>query len=221
MAEVARGGGTDELIPMVMRVPRLVDHDLEPCFGEWSLLGLGDILIPGFLVAYVHGFDLIASQRRLYYTVTVIGYGVGLVVTFVSLFLMKTAQPALLYLVPATLIPVVIIARQRGEFSDIWYGLKPLTPPPSEEEAEPPPAVVQAKEQPTDSRRKSLDKSKAGATSAEKPGSAAVGKSAAASAGSAAQPQRLVKPSMRSSSGAASSVQPPILLGTMFTVGMR
>ncbi|KAH7986940.1 hypothetical protein HPB52_024628 [Rhipicephalus sanguineus] len=120
MVEVARGGGSDELIPMVMRVPRLGDHDLAACFGEWSLLGLGDILIPGFLVAYVHSFDLIASQRRLYYTTTVIAYGVGLVVTFVALFLMKTAQPALLYLVPATLIPVVVIARHRGELHDIW-----------------------------------------------------------------------------------------------------
>ncbi|KAL3214538.1 hypothetical protein MRX96_051457 [Rhipicephalus microplus] len=124
MVEVARGGGTDELIPMVFRVPRLGDHDLAACFGEWTLLGLGDILIPGFLVAYVHGFDLIASQRRFYYTVTVIGYGVGLVVTFLALFLMKTAQPALLYLVPATLIPVVAIARCRGELNDIWYGFK-------------------------------------------------------------------------------------------------
>ncbi|XP_037502412.2 uncharacterized protein LOC119376749 [Rhipicephalus sanguineus] len=158
MVEVARGGGSDELIPMVMRVPRLGDHDLAACFGEWSLLGLGDILIPGFLVAYVHSFDLIASQRRLYYTTTVIAYGVGLVVTFVALFLMKTAQPALLYLVPATLIPVVVIARHRGELHDIWYGFKPATPPPSEEDAEPP-AVDQGKEQPKDSRRKSLDSS--------------------------------------------------------------
>ncbi|XP_037515850.2 signal peptide peptidase-like 2B [Rhipicephalus sanguineus] len=186
MVEVARGGGSDELIPMVMRVPRLGDHDLAACFGEWSLLGLGDILIPGFLVAYVHSFDLIASQRRLYYTTTVIAYGVGLVVTFVALFLMKTAQPALLYLVPATLIPVVVIARHRGELHDIWYGFKPATPPPSEEDAESP-AVDQGKEQPKDSRRKSLDSSE-GAASTEEAGSPVVKTPAA---GSAAQPQRV------------------------------
>ncbi|XP_075726188.1 signal peptide peptidase-like 2B [Rhipicephalus microplus] len=215
MVEVARGGGTDELIPMVFRVPRLGDHDLAACFGEWTLLGLGDILIPGFLVAYVHGFDLIASQRRFYYTVTVIGYGVGLVVTFLALFLMKTAQPALLYLVPATLIPVVAIARCRGELNDIWYGFKPVTPPPSEE-AEPP-AVVQGKEPRTDSRRKSLDKSEE-TTSTAQSGSA-VGDSPATR--SPAQPQRVVRPTIASPAGAASSVQPPALLSTMFTLGMR
>nr|XP_037286084.1 signal peptide peptidase-like 2B [Rhipicephalus microplus] len=215
MVEVARGGGTDELIPMVFRVPRLGDHDLAACFGEWTLLGLGDILIPGFLVAYVHGFDLIASQRRFYYTVTVIGYGVGLVVTFLALFLMKTAQPALLYLVPATLIPVVAIARCRGELNDIWYGFKPVTPPPSEE-AEPP-AVAQGKEQRTDSRRKSLDKSEE--TTSTEPSGSAVGDPPATR--SPAQPQRVVRPTIPSPAGAASSVQPPALLSTMFTLGMR
>lgn len=152
----------------------------------------------------------------LYLFIRYLAYGVGLVVTFVALFLMKTAQPALLYLVPATLIPVVVIARHRGEFHEIWYGLKPATPPPSEEDAEPP-AVDQGKEQPKDSRRKSLDSSE-GAASTEEPGSS-VGKSPAA--GSAAQPQRVVSPAIRSPAGAASSVQPPALLGTMFTVGMR
>ncbi|KAH8037577.1 hypothetical protein HPB51_014892 [Rhipicephalus microplus] len=225
MVEVARGGGTDELIPMVFRVPRLGDHDLAACFGEWTLLGLGDILIPGFLVAYVHGFDLIASQRRFYYTVTVIGYGVGLVVTFLALFLMKTAQPALLYLVPATLIPVVAIARCRGELNDICGEYRslaaclepqqPVTPPPSEE-AEPP-AVAQGKEQRTDSRRKSLDKSEE--TTSTEPSGSAVGDPPATR--SPAQPQRVVRPTIPSPAGAASSVQPPALLSTMFTLGMR
>ncbi|KAH6920752.1 hypothetical protein HPB50_028259 [Hyalomma asiaticum] len=218
MVEVARGSGTDEMIPMVMRVPRFGNQDLAACYGDWSLLGLGDILIPGFLVAYVHSFDLIASQRRLYYTTTVIAYSVGLVVTFVALFLMQTAQPALLYLVPATLIPTVAIARHRGELRDIWYGFKPKTPPPSEEEGEQP--AVQRKgsegEQSKDSRRKSIEPSDVG-SSPESGGLA--GKPP--TAGSAAQPQRVVSPAVRSPSGAASGAAPPALLGTMFTVGLR
>ncbi|KAL1419744.1 hypothetical protein MTO96_004666 [Rhipicephalus appendiculatus] len=138
MVEVARGGGTDEQIPMVLRVPHLSNEDISACFGEYSVLGFGDILIPGFLVAYVHSFDLIATQGCLYYAASVTAYGVGLVVTFVGLYIMRMAQPALLYLVPATLIPVILIAWYRGELREIWYGrFKPETPLPSEEESEP------------------------------------------------------------------------------------
>ncbi|XP_054926556.1 signal peptide peptidase-like 2B [Dermacentor andersoni] len=138
MVEVARGGGSDEQIPMVMRVPHLSNEDIGACFGEYSVLGFGDILIPGFLVAYVHSFDLIASQGCLYYVTSVTAYGAGLVVTFIGLYVMKMAQPALLYLVPATLIPVILVAWCRGELREIWYGIKLETPFPSEEEPEPP-----------------------------------------------------------------------------------
>lgn len=229
MVEVARGGGTDELIPMVMRVPRFGNQDLAACYGEWSLLGLGDILIPGFLVAYVHSYDLIATRRRLYYTTTVIAYGVGLVVTFVGLYIMRTAQPALLYLVPATLTPVVLIARHRGELREIWYGLKPETPPPSEEEDEPPAVQRKAVEGPANAkehgkaqeRRKSREPSEVG--DAPEAGGAAGRPPAAGSV--AATPQRVVSPAIRSPTGAAAAsgtaVPPPALLGTMFTVGLR
>ncbi|XP_077524526.1 signal peptide peptidase-like 2B isoform X2 [Amblyomma americanum] len=124
MVEVARGGGSHEQIPMVMRVPHFGNEDIAACSGQYSVLGFGDILIPGFLVAYVHSFDLIVTQGRLYYVTSMIAYGVGLVLTFAGLYITKMAQPALLYLVPATLIPVIGIAWYRSELRDIWYGIK-------------------------------------------------------------------------------------------------
>ena len=42
--------------------------------------------------------------------------------TFISLFLMDSAQPALLYIVPCTLLPVMLTACVRGEFKDMWDG---------------------------------------------------------------------------------------------------
>ena len=45
-----------------------------------------------------------------------------MVLTFVALLSMKRAQPALIYLVPATLIPVILCALIRKEFSAIWHG---------------------------------------------------------------------------------------------------
>ena len=42
--------------------------------------------------------------------------------TFISLFLMNSAQPALLYLVPFTLIPIILTALARGELQSMWDG---------------------------------------------------------------------------------------------------
>ena len=49
-------------------------------------------------------------------------YALSLVATFISLFLMDSAQPALLYIVPCTLLPVMFTACVRGEFKDMWDG---------------------------------------------------------------------------------------------------
>ena len=49
-------------------------------------------------------------------------YALSLVATFISLFLMDSAQPALLYIVPCTLLPVMLAACARGEFRDMWDG---------------------------------------------------------------------------------------------------
>ena len=49
-------------------------------------------------------------------------YCVGLVCTYVALFLTKTAQPALLYLVPTTLGSVAVLALCRKEFKFFFTG---------------------------------------------------------------------------------------------------
>lgn len=126
MVEVAKGGNTQEQLPMVLRVPHFNNESLSVCFGQFSLLGFGDILVPGLLVAYCHGFDLLTTRSRLYFFTGTMFYGVGLVLTFIALYLMRTPQPALLYLVPATLLPTICIAWCRGQLADIWHGVKPV-----------------------------------------------------------------------------------------------
>jgi len=126
---------TQESLPMLLRVDHLsivgvnTSDPLEVCYRDmrtysYSLLGFGDILVPGLLVSYCHAFDLIHGIRgRLYFVSTSIAYAVGLIITFVGLFLMKgVAQPALLYLVPCTLIPPIILALWRKEFRALWDG---------------------------------------------------------------------------------------------------
>jgi len=134
MVEVATGGGSstngtggsdsvNEQLPMVLRVPRVGHYALSVCQQPYSLLGFGDILVPGMLVGFCHGFDLATSSRhKVYYVTTLVAYGVGLVVTFISLYLMASAQPALLYLVPFTVIPVCVLGFARSEMKALWQG---------------------------------------------------------------------------------------------------
>ncbi|XP_042874656.1 signal peptide peptidase-like 2A isoform X1 [Penaeus japonicus] len=125
MVEVAKGGPSQEQMPMVLKVPNF-DFELSKICDlqdNYNLLGFGDILIPGLLVSFVHSFDLQAGTPcRLYFIINIIGYGSGLVTTFIALWLMSFAQPALLYLVPFTLIPTFVTAAARGEFMAMWRG---------------------------------------------------------------------------------------------------
>jgi len=118
MIEVATGGGTGQSVPMVLKIPALTG-DLP---GQFKILGLGDIAIPGLLISLLLRHDLLTQTKCLrgYFTAGVIGYAAGLFATFISLYLMKHGQPALLFLVPGTLLPTVFIALRKGELGALW-----------------------------------------------------------------------------------------------------
>merc|ERR1719228_2662079 len=124
MVEVATGHSSDEQLPMVLKVPHLSRDPGRVCFVHtYSLLGFGDILVPGLLLSYAHSYDLLTGIKyKLYWSITTIAYILGLVATFISLFLMNSAQPALLYLVPFTLIPTILVGWLRGDLPAMWKG---------------------------------------------------------------------------------------------------
>uniref|UniRef100_A0A8C7TTJ2 Signal peptide peptidase-like 2B n=1 Tax=Oncorhynchus mykiss TaxID=8022 RepID=A0A8C7TTJ2_ONCMY len=149
MVEVAAGpsdSSTHEKLPMVLKVPCLNSSPLALCDRPFSLLGFGDILVPGLLVAYCHRFDILMQSSRFYFLACTIGYGIGLLITFVALALMQMGQPALLYLVPCTLLSSLAVALWRKELPLFWTGsgfvlpivLQPInctqTPGPTREE---------------------------------------------------------------------------------------
>eukprot|EP00448_Togula_jolla_P012064 CAMPEP_0170594560 /NCGR_PEP_ID=MMETSP0224-20130122/14067_1 /TAXON_ID=285029 /ORGANISM="Togula jolla, Strain CCCM 725" /LENGTH=565 /DNA_ID=CAMNT_0010918629 /DNA_START=73 /DNA_END=1768 /DNA_ORIENTATION=+ len=117
MIEVATGGGTGQSVPMVLKLPTLGGIP-----GQFKILGLGDIAIPGLLISFLLRHDLVSQTKRCqgYFTAGVIGYGLGLCATFVSLYLMQHGQPALLFLVPGTLVPTFLIAWRKGELHTLW-----------------------------------------------------------------------------------------------------
>ncbi|OAE19436.1 hypothetical protein AXG93_1040s1000 [Marchantia polymorpha subsp. ruderalis] len=119
MIVVARGdksGG--EGIPMLLKVPRLFDP-----WGGYSIIGFGDILLPGLLVAFCLRYDWAAKKTLYggYFLWSTVGYGLGLFLTYVALNLMNgNGQPALLYIVPCTLGTVIALGWWREEFGILW-----------------------------------------------------------------------------------------------------
>ncbi|CAD2100444.1 signal peptide peptidase, putative [Plasmodium vinckei brucechwatti] len=105
---------------------------------HYSMLGLGDIIIPGILMALCLRFDYYLHRNKIhkgntkkmfndlsihepfkkyyFYTITVF-YQAGLMLTYFMLFYFQHAQPALLYLVPACIIAIVGCALCKKEFT--------------------------------------------------------------------------------------------------------
>lgn len=120
MIKVATGGSTGEAIPMLLKMPRLND-----ALAGYSLLGLGDIALPGLFVSFVLRFDYMKRTRSVwasYYFISCVAYAMGLVLTYVGLAIMQSGQPALLYLVPCLLGSVFFVAWRRGEIGELWEG---------------------------------------------------------------------------------------------------
>ncbi|XP_050205938.1 signal peptide peptidase-like 3 [Mercurialis annua] len=119
MIAVARGDNSGgESIPMLLRFPRFADP-----WGGYDMIGFGDILFPGLLLSFARRYDK-TNKKSLcsgYFLWLTVGYGLGLLLTYLGLYLMDGhGQPALLYLVPCTLGVCVVLGLVRGELKDLW-----------------------------------------------------------------------------------------------------
>ncbi|OEL34541.1 Signal peptide peptidase-like 5 [Dichanthelium oligosanthes] len=124
MIVVARGDKTDEDgVPMLLKIPRMFDP-----WGGYSIIGFGDILLPGLLVAFALRYDFVAkkSLQSGYFLWSMVAYGSGLLITYVALNLMDGhGQPALLYIVPFTLGTLIALGWKRGELQNLWVRGEP------------------------------------------------------------------------------------------------
>lgn len=113
----------------------------------FSMLGLGDIVLPGVFVALLLRFDFFRSfQEKRFQTspseffpkrlfnVAIALYALGLWCTVFVMHWFKHAQPALLYLVPAVLLASLLGGLGNGCLVELWKF----------EETPPPPAVAVA-----------------------------------------------------------------------------
>ncbi|KAI9075131.1 hypothetical protein K1719_042862 [Acacia pycnantha] len=129
MLEVAQGGKSGEDgIPMLLKVPRIID----PWHG-YNIIGFGDILIPGLLIAFSLRYDWLANKslRDGYFLWAMLAYGFGLMITYLALNLMNgQGQPALIYIVPFTLGTILTMGYKRGELRNLWTKGEPERPCP-------------------------------------------------------------------------------------------
>ena len=132
--------GTDVMVtvaksvdgPIKILFPRSIIPDPTTGKLEMSLLGLGDIVIPGFFLALLLRFDahnanvpyfptdVHVSFPKPYFHSAFVGYVIGLGVTLYVMIVFEAAQPALLYLVPACLGSSLACACVRGQMKELF-----------------------------------------------------------------------------------------------------
>ncbi|WOL15567.1 signal peptide peptidase-like 2 isoform X1 [Canna indica] len=116
VATGSKAGG--ESIPMLLRIPRFFDP-----WGGYQMIGFGDMILPGLLISFTRRYDKLTKKGIFngYFLWLMIGYSIGLSLTYLVFYLMKGhGQPALLYLVPCTLGLTVILGGIRGEVGELW-----------------------------------------------------------------------------------------------------
>ncbi|CAL5331648.1 unnamed protein product [Camellia sinensis] len=108
MIVVARGDKIGEDgIPMLLKIPRMFDP-----WGGYSIIGFGDIIVPGLLVAFSVRYDWLSKKNlwRGYFLWAMIAYGLGLLITYMRTFL--------------------TLGRKRGDLQNLWTRGEPESPCP-------------------------------------------------------------------------------------------
>ncbi|KAM3303610.1 signal peptide peptidase [Capsicum chacoense] len=95
--------------PVMVSVAKSFDAPIKLLFPTadakrpFSMLGLGDIVIPGIFVALALRFDVSRGKEPQYFKSAFLGYTFGLALTIFVMNWFQAAQPALLYIVPAVI----------------------------------------------------------------------------------------------------------------------
>ena len=132
--------------------PIKLSFPIDPSFKKFSLLGLGDMVIPGICIAVILKFEIdsmitarknskkdetilklkeVNSWSTPMFHTTMVFYFSSIIVTLVGMHLMKHAQPALLYIVPAITLAFASVAyiykcgKQMIEYEDDIVGVDP------------------------------------------------------------------------------------------------
>ncbi|XP_026478446.1 signal peptide peptidase-like 3 isoform X1 [Ctenocephalides felis] len=131
------GGAAGDMVAPKLSLPGKLVFPSMHHTGHFSMLGLGDIVMPGLLLCFVLRYDAYkkaqctpvdsgipkprsVGSRLTYFHCSLLGYFLGLLTATVSSEVFKAAQPALLYLVPFTLLPLLTMAYVKGDLRRMW-----------------------------------------------------------------------------------------------------
>lgn len=132
--------GTDVMLTVAKSVdaPIKLIHPINLHIAEpkFSMLGLGDIVIPGVFVALCLKYDVQTTILRKfkenvgafnfkaldtrYFRWCIVGYALGIIATFNAMVIFNHAQPALLFLVPGCTLSVVFCALRYREIKEVF-----------------------------------------------------------------------------------------------------
>ncbi|KAG8850043.1 hypothetical protein FRB91_009395 [Serendipita sp. 411] len=96
--------------------------------NQYTMLGLGDIVVPGFFIAFALRYDLHRSSHQDYqqpfakpfFAATLVAYVSALILTVMVMHTFQSAQPALLYLSPACTLAFLAAGWSQGVWKDMW-----------------------------------------------------------------------------------------------------
>ena len=115
MVSVAKG----LTAPVKILFPKALGVKPVPC----SMLGLGDIVIPGIFLALMLRYDASrgsdTSGMPPFFISNLVAYTIGLMATVGIMHFFDAAQPALLYLVPACIGASLLMAVAKGELKQL------------------------------------------------------------------------------------------------------
>jgi len=122
--------GTDVMMTVATKVeapikflypaPPPLDGAAPRAYG-FSLLGLGDLVIPGLFVTFMGRVDEALKPEKIsYFTVGTVAYAVGLATCFIVNEITHAGQPALLYLDPACIGSALACGAANGQLKEVW-----------------------------------------------------------------------------------------------------
>ena len=123
-------------LPAVIRFPNGTRTVNDSTTFKFSLIGLGDIILPGIFISMCHRFDVWRTHlveeetefhlRKLphyigrYFISSLAAYIAALICCSAAMHYFRAAQPALLYISPALILTCVAVAHCSGDLAHLW-----------------------------------------------------------------------------------------------------
>lgn len=101
--------------PIKMQIPIFFKYNLfKPCI----ILGLGDIIIPGYVMKFCKRFDFI-KQISYYYNMSFVFYGLSLVLAGIAFEVFNYPQPVICFIFPTLIFGIGIVAYLKNDLIKI------------------------------------------------------------------------------------------------------